>query len=1210
MPFMAPHIGDREEGGSGRRKSIHLFSRTSLSSLTHIHHHDTTNNHEQEEGGEKKEKRLSKRSPLFGLGPPSSHTSPDISQEGIISPTYSDISQSPKMRPRTLQKGRPSSLFGSLGRRSMTHVDEEIDNLAGTTPESLQEDRLVLDHPVPSGKSIIHHGEVQTTSGMFRKKKEYLVLTETHLVRFKSQSRASEAFPSIPPANGRGNTTRHPSTTSIGSLQDTQSNQSHTSAEGENRIPLGQVVTTYKVEDGKPFFTSEVVYLDEEYHGVGSLQLILHDPKDADLWLTSIKGAAEKARLIMAEPYPERVVRYLVQVVEGANDYDANHFQVFRVVRRAAVPKGGRSSSDDIQKLVSAVFYMVVGINMLHMIPLPDFNEASTRLLNPKTTRNALGLVSLVSMNVQYSDDRFELGFRTPLQPVKVLELAASATPDIAVVIFRACQYLKPQWLDFSFSFGGPRRLLDAVEFQISLDEEDYGCFERTLVAYCMAYNCNPVNIQYAVDWEVEDAPEFRLFRPANTAKYSLYELVAIMRALRYNEFFRSISFKDIDLHSMHGVFDVYGTDHVAWATRSGISIEKYFNIKPQDRSMLYQEIQALGLKSRRLRRMDFCNALPRRRPRDTFDEEGGVNEKDPGCEIVAALLPLCRGQLTNVDWIVLSGIELGETDLDDLTPALNEPQSRIRALECSRSGLNDRGIMLLLGTMERQTATLECISIADNPGRINLERFQISMSRFSNIRMLDLSRITRTSGETPLFVPEVMLSWRLEELIMNGVPVNDKTLDTISAYLMSDMSNDLRTLQMDQCNLNGSHVAVLMRSMARVSGEARNMELHVSANRLEKGIGEIVKAIEENYTPSHLVVRMIEFTKEDYFKQLLEALRTNTTVRSLDISKASLPYDASPETCDALRLVFAENTTLEDLDISGEQAHLEVTRFGIGLNHALTGLRQNKTLKSLRIEYQNLGLEGANTLSTVIEENTGLTHILCEHNDINLQGFTILVNAIAKNFTVLELPFMHDDQGQSLKRINESMRDSRRTATSAQHDHHVKSSVRRTLTSLGVSKSQVKPDITTQDVDDMVRVIGEKWENEIDRLAMFLERNRNIVAGVDGFSVDGEGMLSEEALRPTTALSDKGILDQVISNTTPKVELRDPVDAHITKVAGLGILSTDRKGENGKPSSVDGADNKSQPARSKVDGDLLPELPIANEKMFELEGGLFQMET
>ena len=428
-------------------------------------------------------------------------------------------------------------------------------------------------------------------------------------------------------------------------------------------------------------------------------------------------------------------------------------------------------------------------------------------------------------------------------------------------------------------------------------------------------------------------------------------------------------------------------------------------------------------------------------------------------------------------------------------------------------------------------------------------------------------------------------------------------------------MSDSLRVLEMDQCSLNGSHVAVLMRSMARKSGDARKLRLHVSANRLEKGVGDIVKAIEENYTPDHLVMRMIEFTKEDHFKQLLHALQTNTTIRSLDISKASLPYDASPETCDALRLVFAENTTLEELDISGEQAHLEVTRFGIGLNHALTGLKKNKTLKMLRIEYQNLGLEGANTLTSVIEENRGLTHIHCEHNDINLQGFTILVNALAKNFTVLELPFMHDDQGESMKRMSASMRDSRRAVSSGRNDHNMKGSVRRTLTQLGVSKPQ-KQDLSPQDVDAVVRVLGERWDYEVNRLAMFLDRNRNIAAGVEGYGPDGEGLVSDEHLRPTTAMSDRGILEQVLSNTTPKVELGNPVDDQANKLAGLGLTGPAEVGAGGeenqkssKPIGMD--DGTKQPEISELDGGMLPELPtIGRDKMFELDGGLFEMES
>jgi hypothetical protein len=67
----------------------------------------------------------------------------------------------------------------------------------------------------------------------------------------------------------------------------------------------------------------------------------------------------------------------------------------------------------------------------------------------------------------------------------------------------------------------------------------------------------------------------------------------------------------------------------------------------------------------------------------------------------------------------------------------------------------------------------MECINISDNPGRLHLGRFPITMSRFSRIRKLDLSRAASTAGTESLIALEVMLAWRLEELIMTGVPVS-----------------------------------------------------------------------------------------------------------------------------------------------------------------------------------------------------------------------------------------------------------------------------------------------------------------------------------------------------------------------------------------------------------------------------------------------------
>jgi hypothetical protein len=394
----------------GHRTLSNPFSRPPISSLTSLDTDGTVN-------GEKTEKKkFGKRGSVFHLGSTSSSGTEALDDEPL-SPLNNERPNSPLPRPRILHKGKPSSVFGSLGRKSVTSLkDKSLDSPDFTPGSSIFDGGQAIDQINSGrGKKILHHGEVQTTSGLFRKKKEYLVLTETHLIRYKSHSRASEVFPSIPPSFGRSSTTRHPSTTSIGSLQDLQSLNSHASTEGDNAIPLKQIVTAYKVEDGRPFFTTEVVYLDEENNLVGSVQLMLNDPKEADLWHSSIRGAAQKGRLISSQPYPERVVLYLVSVLEAALDYDEAHFTIFRVVRRASGKAGGRPSSDDFAKLGSSVSYMVIGINQLHLISLPDFTESPTRILDAKASKTKYGLVSLVSIDVQHADDTFQLGFRSVL---------------------------------------------------------------------------------------------------------------------------------------------------------------------------------------------------------------------------------------------------------------------------------------------------------------------------------------------------------------------------------------------------------------------------------------------------------------------------------------------------------------------------------------------------------------------------------------------------------------------------------------------------------------------------------------------------------------------------------------------------------------------------------------------------------------------------
>lgn len=138
---------------------------------------------------------------------------------------------------------------------------------------------------------------------------------------------------------------------------------------------------------------------------------------------------------------------------------------------------------------------------------------------------------------------------------------------------------------------------------------------------------------------------------------------------------------------------------------------------------------------------------------------------------------------------------------------------------------------------------------------------------------------------------------------------------------------------------------------MTEEPGKARELHLDVSENNIEQDLDDLTSAISNGVAPSSLTIRLIEFEREADFRKMVLALAHNNTIRHLDISRASLPSDASEDTCQALEWMFADNTTLEWLDISGEDSRLETTKLGVGINKALRGLQRNHTLRVLLVK-------------------------------------------------------------------------------------------------------------------------------------------------------------------------------------------------------------------------------------------------------------------
>lgn len=996
-----------------------------------------------------------------------------------------------KSRPKSLQKVvRPPSLFGSL--RSLHSLPDEDDNpltRTTSTPTSTYSEKL---NDI-SGSEVLHHGEVQTAGSMFRKKSQYFVLTETHLVRFKSQARASDVFPSIPSSLGRSTGMRHSRMSSSGSLHELQS--SSTASESYHATLLNQIVAVYKLDDGRPFFSVQISWLDEDTMYASETTLQLHDPTDSDLWLSSIRGAAMKARLTNPLPFSQHLVEWTARALEQEQDYDPQQFHMFKVVQRAS-KAAGRSSSDDLSKLSSEIFILAIGIFKVHLIPLPKLSRTSSSPSLSEMIGASHGVTTLTALTLQTTDDSFSVTFRTPLRQPIILCLASFCSTDIALWLRQAAEYLRPEWIEQPFTWNVPQSLEDETLPVPCSSNDEYLCLNRTLCAYCAGYDIDASKIQYEVILQGEDAPIFVLQPPADGRRiYSVLELLAVMRALRYNESFACISFSNISLDPLRGRYDRNGEDHVAWTTRSGDPL------RVGDQStftLLVQEVQALATKSKRLRRLDFSFSLAEKRVQDP-----GYDVQDPGCGLCEALFPLCAKEQTNVDWIVLNGITLRDVDLDYLYAATIDRRCHFRAIDVAYCGLSERSLDLVLHALSHQFSTMESVDISGNPARLD-SSWHRHIHSFEFMRKLQLSNVCRESVPEPLVPPDLLISWKLEEIILDRTMLNAETVETLASYLSHPQSQFLKNLSLNQCQLTGMQAADLLSAQHKGVTGVRNLHIQLTENRLEQDHEHLVKAISRNWTPAQMTMQMLEYKTETNFRAFLAAFASNQTTSWLDISKVTLPCDASEETCEALRGLLAFNATLEFLDISGEKTHIEAASLGRGLYAALGGLKGNKTLRMLRIQRQSLGLQGANTIASVLEENEHLQELHCEDNEINLQGFTIMVNSMEHNTSVQYLPSMDADRVWAQKKVDREVQDIKEQTSLASSANmaYTKATVRKTLgRTISGQKAPRAPDRTSllpeMSMRDAVGSVWQNWDREVARLQKYLDRNYALAHGL-----------------------------------------------------------------------------------------------------------------
>ncbi|QYT01164.1 PH domain-containing protein [Trichoderma simmonsii] len=996
----------------------------------------------------------------------------------ISSSSLDSMSSGPSRSGSSQRKlSKTPSGSGSMIERLQRRVsrDSSVSTIPPESPSSPVE-------PTFASMEMIRYGWLKPDSSLLKARSEYLVLADHALVKFGSAEAARAIFPQLTQTEDRHGKGFH----SIHSM-------STKSASGEIRldIPLRSIIAVF-IEESSSSRHGIEVWWHSRAPKIASCKAHFYFalPKERDDWLADIHQAckARSRRNPLPTNVPENVkirITHTMHPTETSDD-SASQGVIFPVVKRVVATAQKGAATDESQDVIdTSTYYLAIGPYMCYFIEILKA-DYSTLPGDLRLKTYEFGTVSLTRFqaSVASNEQRFTMCFRLPFDRETRLLLASTFYRRIIEALVKIDRVLKPMW---------PQNLQHAI-FEIKglpaplqlTSGNDLGGLEISLEAYCKAFRVQVP--AWTIEWYTPSEPAFRLLA-SDDSEYSPLQILAVFRALRYNSFFKALSFRDVDLSSLANKNDYsqFG-DAVVYTSLSGVRIpDDYYQLLIQA-PILEQEIHALLFSSESIRYIDLTNTVGLQRARRPQTGRGSINQsamRKMSGEIIRPLSMLLKTQLCHCHGISMSGNPIGSSEVAELANVFALDDVHMKKIELSNCGLGDVDLTKLWSGLAGQAETVECIDTSNNSGTVGFETITYTLHQLRNIKKLNISGNTRLVSDEPLLTARALNSWALQELDLSGIILNTTSVVSLAKYMESPMSQGLQVIRLNNCGLTGSQVAQLFFSM----GHARHMTVHINSNWLDEGIEILCDAIASGHGPWSLFMQMTEFSYEQSFVNLMRALTTNKTIECLSLAGCATPDAVSSTACEAAAELFAKNETIRFLDISGYSSKLDEGRLGREFSKSLSGMKYNKRIEHLRVRSQMLNIN-IGDLAEAISGNQTLHTLDCEGNDFNLSNFWHLVKRIEANTTIRHFSAFSD--AELAKTIQKS----------AEVDVPVVST-RRSSGLFNKLKHEKAPVVVEK---PLVQRLGDEWDAAIAALNQVLERNQkayNEMHGIGQTSAD-----------------------------------------------------------------------------------------------------------
>ncbi|KAJ5077830.1 leucine-rich repeat isoform f [Anaeramoeba ignava] len=319
--------------------------------------------------------------------------------------------------------------------------------------------------------------------------------------------------------------------------------------------------------------------------------------------------------------------------------------------------------------------------------------------------------------------------------------------------------------------------------------------------------------------------------------------------------------------------------------------------------------------------------------------------------------------------------------------------------------------------------------------------------------------------------------------LDLSGNDINQGAASTLLCKLV-ESSFLLRNLDMSSTSLGINQLERVLHSLCK-NKNIEKLELNLSTNGLGVRGAEIISTMLFHAKQLESLVLNENELKDDGMSLIVASMIGQPTLRRLSLARNIRAGEQCPKTKTQLELFAKGNRSVVWMDLSGDEKNFAL---GENLHGFLTELANQTAIQTLDLQWNDLRDNGIQVLCAALKKNKSVKSLKLDHNNISISGLEAFNYALFENDTLCDAPFPEDDVKRFARKKTEDM--------------------------LGVLRSSISQKLEQNRIRRSVNTDLRK-KKKIDLLRSFNRdhpRIKDKITSLDGFSlIRGVSQLEEE---------------------------------------------------------------------------------------------------